>query len=83
MQGKLRTFDQSLTAEHSALESPLSANILLPFCYRFCDTSVRLETKVSESVLNSPSLKWKKKQGVPQFCWFFESGVVESPLRHS
>jgi hypothetical protein len=82
MQGQLRTFDQSMTAEHSALESPLSAKILLPFCYRFCDTSVQLETKVSESVLKSSTLKWKKKQGVPQFCWLFEFAAADSRYRY-
>jgi hypothetical protein len=65
-----------MTTEHSAQESPLSAKILLPFCYHFWHTLVRLETKVGESVLKSPSLKWKKKQGLPQFCWLFESGLV-------
>src|ERR1022692_1773278 len=33
-----------MAAEHSALESPLSSNILLPFCYHFWHTFVRLET---------------------------------------
>jgi hypothetical protein len=69
-----------MTAEHSAQESPLSAKILLPFCYLFWHTLVRLETKAEESVLKSPSLKCQKKQGLPQFCWLFESGLLESPL---
>jgi hypothetical protein len=47
-----------MAAEHSALESLLSAEILLPFCYRFWHTLMRLETKVGESVRKSPSLKW-------------------------
>jgi hypothetical protein len=34
--------------------------------------------KARESVLNSPSLKRKKKQGVPQFCWLFEFAAAES-----
>jgi len=67
-----------MAAEYSALESLLSAKILLPFCYRFWHTSVRLETKLGESVLKSPSLKWKKKQGLPQFCWLFEFAAAES-----
>src|SRR5271170_6179745 len=68
----------SMTTEHSAQESLLSARILLPFCYRFCHTFVRLETKVGESVLKSSSLKWKKEQGFPRFSWLFEFAAAES-----
>ncbi len=68
--------ERFMAAKHSALEPALSAKILLPFCYHFWHTSVRLETKVGESALKSPSLKWKEKQGLPQFCWLFESGLL-------
>jgi hypothetical protein len=46
-----------MTFDLLAVESPLFANILLPFCYLFWHTSVRLEMKVSESVLKSPAVK--------------------------
>jgi hypothetical protein len=65
----------------SAAWSPFQ-NILLPFCYHFCHNSMRLETKVGEGVLNSLSLKWKKKQGVPQICWLFEFAALESRYRY-
>jgi len=48
------------------------------FCYRFWHTSVRLETKAGESLRKSPALKWKKRHGLPQFCWLFEFGAAES-----
>jgi len=43
---------------------------------------MRLETKVGEGVLNSLPLNWKKKQGVPQFCWLFEFAALESRYRY-
>ena len=54
---------------------------LLPFCYRFWHNFQRLETKVGEITLKSPSLKWKEKQGLLQFCWIFASGFAESRYR--
>ena len=63
-----------LYARNEAVE----ARIPLPFCYRFWHTLVRLETKVGEIVLKSPSLKWKKKQGFAQFSWLLEFAAAES-----
>jgi hypothetical protein len=71
-----------MAVDHSALESLLSARILLPFCCHFCHTLARLETKVGESVLKSPSLKWKKKEEFPWFCCFFEFDPTESRYRY-
>jgi hypothetical protein len=42
---------------------------------------MRLETKVGESALKSPSLKWKKKQGFAQFRGLFEFAAAESRYR--
>jgi hypothetical protein len=69
---------QPLAVEHSALESLLFARILLPFCYPFWHTSVRLETKVGEIVPKSSALKWKKEHGFTQFCSLSEFGAAES-----
>ena|ERR1039458_5490815 len=58
------------------------ARILLPFCYHFWHTLVRLGTKVGESILKFTSLKWKKKQGFAQFCCLFEFAAAESRYRY-
>jgi len=68
--------------ERTAFGSGVPAKVLLPFCYHLWHIFVRLETKVGESLLNSASLKWKKKQGVPQFCWLFEFAAFESRYRY-
>ena len=68
-----------MAAEHSVLESPLSSNILLPFCYHFWHTFLRLETKVGESVLKSPSLKWKKNKEFLSFVGFLNLALHNPP----
>jgi hypothetical protein len=35
--------------------------------------------ETEESLLQSVSLEWNKKQGLSQFCLFFEFGFAESP----
>jgi hypothetical protein len=69
-----------MTAAHSALESPLSAKILLPFCYHFWHTSARLETKVGEAYESLHRSSGRKSKDFLSFVGFLNLALCNPPL---